>query len=77
MDVHKDQVTACVLVWGDNGHRQVRTHEFRTYRKELEKLRLWLYANKVQSVAMESTGVYWKPVWHVLEGHFPLLLANP
>ena len=51
--------------------------EFRTHWKELQKLKLWLYANQVMHVAMESTGVYWKPVWHVLEGHFPLLLANP
>lgn len=77
LDVHKDQVTACVLVLGDNGNRDVRIREFRTYRKDLERLRLWLYANKVKHVAMESTGVYWKPVWHVLDGHFPLLLANP
>jgi transposase len=66
-----------VLVLGEDGKREVRTREFRTYRKELQKLKLWLYANKVMHVAMESTGVYWKPVWHVLEGHFPLLLANP
>jgi transposase len=66
-----------VLVLGEDGKREVRIREFRTYRKELYKLRLWLYANKVMQVAMESTGVYWKPVWHVLEGHFPLLLANP
>lgn len=77
LDVHKDQVTACVLVFNAKGGRDVRKREFRTYRKEVEKLRLWLYANKVEHVAMESTGVYWKPVWHVLEGHFPLLLANP
>jgi transposase len=77
LDVHKDQVTACVLVLGEDGKREVRTREFRTYRKELQKLKMWLYASKVMQVAMESTGVYWKPVWHMLEGHFPLLLANP
>lgn len=77
LDIHKDQVTACVLILGDDGRREVRTREFRTYWKELQRLKLWLYANKVMHVAMESTGVYWKPVWHVLEGHFPLLLANP
>src|SRR5262249_37356616 len=48
-----------------------------TFWKELQRLKLWLYACKVEAVAMESTGVYWKPVWNVLEGHFPLLLANP
>lgn len=77
LDVHKDQVTACVLVLGDNGEREVRIREFRTYWKQLQKLKMWLYACKVKHVAMESTGVYWKPVWNVLEGHFPLLLANP
>jgi transposase len=77
LDIHKDQVTACVLVLGEDGRREVRIREFRTYRKQLQQLKLWLYASKVMQVAMESTGVYWKPVWHVLEGHFPLLLANP
>lgn len=77
LDVHKDQVTACVLVLGEDGQRDVRLKEFRTHRKELQKLKMWLYANKVMRVAMKSTGVYWKPVWHILEGHFPLLLANP
>jgi transposase len=77
LDVHKDSITACVLVIGDDSTREVRKKEFRTYLKQLEHLRLWLYACKVQYVAMESTGVYWKPIWNVLVGHFPLLLANP
>ena len=77
LDVHKDQITACVLVFEGKSERQIRKKEFRTYWKELQRLKMWLYANKVGHVAMESTGVYWKPVWHVLEGHFPLLLANP
>jgi transposase len=77
IDVHKDAVTVCVLVTGEEGRREVRKKEFRTYWKDLQRLKLWLYSSKVEAVAMESTGVYWKPVWHVLEGHFPLLLANP
>ena len=77
LDVHKSSITACVLVLGDKGQRRVRIKEFGAYLKELERLRLWLFACKVEAVAMESTGVYWKPVWNVLEGHFPLLLANP
>lgn len=77
LDVHKDAITACVLVLDEQGQRQVRTKEFRSYWKDLQRLKLWLYSCKVQHVAMESTGVYWKPVWNVLEGHFPLLLANP
>jgi len=77
LDVHKNMVTACVLVLGEHGSREVRKKEFPTYLSGLERLRLWLYACKVEYVAMESTGVYWKPVWNVLTGHFRLLLANP
>jgi transposase len=77
LDVHKDSITACVLVLDGKGQREVRTKEFQTYWKDLQRLKLWLYGCRVERVAMESTGVYWKPVWNVLEGHFPLLLANP
>ncbi len=77
LDVHKESVTACVLVLGEDGQREVRKKEFPTFWKGLQTLQLWLYACQVQSVAMESTGVYWKPVWNVLAGHFQLLLANP
>jgi transposase len=77
IDVHKDFITACVLVNEPGKQREVRRKEFRTYWSDLQKLKLWLYASNVEQVAMESTGVYWKPVWNVLEGHFPLLLANP
>lgn len=77
LDVHKDSVTACVLVFDPQGRREVRKKEFRTYWSGLQRLKMWLYASKVTRVAMESTGVYWKPVWNMLDGHFPLLLANP
>ena len=77
MDVHKDSVTACVLVYSDSPEPQVRKKEFSTHSKGLGTLRLWLFSQKVTHVAMESTGVYWKPVWQALEGHFQLILANP
>jgi len=77
IDIHKDFITACVLVNEPGKQREVRKKEFRTYWSDLQKLKLWLSASKVEQVGMESTGVYWKPVWNVLEGHFPLLLANP
>ena len=44
---------------------------------ELLRLAEWLHGHQVTHVAMEATGVYWKPVWHILEGQFELLLANP
>jgi transposase len=77
IDVHKDSVTACVLVYADGKEPEVRKKEFRTHFKALGNLRWWLFAQKVTHVAMESTGVYWKPVWQALEGHFELILANP
>ncbi|MCU1294807.1 MAG: putative transposase [Bryobacterales bacterium] len=77
IDVHKDSVTACVLVYSGLPEPEVRKREFATHKKSLGNLRLWLFAQKVTHVAMESTGVYWKPVWQALEGNFELTLANP
>jgi transposase len=77
IDVHKDSVTACALVYADGQEPQVRKKEFATHVQALGMLRLWLFSQKVSHVAMESTGVYWKPVWQALEGHFELILANP
>jgi len=77
IDVHKDSVTACVLIFGDGKEPEVRKKEFGTYFKALLNLKMWLLAQKVTHVAMESTGVYWKPVWQALEGNFKLILANP
>jgi transposase len=77
LDVHKDSVTACVLVYSGSPEPDIRKKQFETHWKALANLRLWLFAQKVTHVAMESTGCYWKPVWQALEGHFALLLGNP
>lgn len=75
LDVHKDTVVACVrLASGNQVSQDVRT--FGTTTKELLALSDWLSEQDCTHVAMEATGVYWKPVWHVLEGSFELLLAN-
>lgn len=75
LDVHKQTVVACARIVGDNPPRQeVRT--FATTTSGLLELADWLDSLGVEHVAMEATGVYWKPVWHVLEGHFQLVLAN-
>jgi len=76
-DVHKSSLTACVLVLGMKGEREVRLKTFAADLEELQRLRFWLFAQKVTHVAKESTGVYWKPVWNVLTGLCELLLANP
>lgn len=75
LDVHKQTVVACVRIAGDGApFQEVRT--FSTTTSGLLSLADWLESFGVQHVAMEATGVYWKPVWHVLEGHFELVLAN-
>lgn len=71
LDVHKKTVAACVRV---EGTQQVRT--FGTTVPELLVLRDWLVAHGVTHVAMESTGVYWKPIFYVLEDAFTCVLAN-
>jgi transposase len=74
LDVHKDTVVACVRCTTEPAHREVRT--FRTTTRELFELAEWLASHGVTHVAMEATGVYWKPVWHLLEERFELVLAN-
>jgi transposase len=76
LDVHKAQVTACVRVPGPRGRREQRVAEFQTTVQGLLALRDWLGAHEVTHVAMEATGVYWKPVWAILEDAFELLLVN-
>jgi transposase len=76
LDVHKDTVVACVrLVIDGKTVKEVRT--FSTTTADLMALSQWLAENKCTHIAMESTGVYWKPVWHILaDGEFELVLAN-
>ncbi|MCX4239058.1 IS110 family RNA-guided transposase, partial [Paraliomyxa miuraensis] len=75
LDVHKDTVVACVrTAKGRGASREIKT--FGTTTKQLIELFDWLAANEVSHVAMEATGVFWKPVWRVLEGGFELTLAN-
>jgi transposase len=77
MDVHKDTVVVCVLP-PDGEAGGVLRKTYGTFRNDLGRLRGWLKLLKVTEIAMESTGVYWRPVWNVLEGHeFQLLLVNP
>ena len=75
LDVHKDTVQACVRVPGPGG-RETHQHEFGTTTRELLALRDWLTAHGVTLVGMESTGVYWKPVYYMLEDAFECHLLN-
>jgi transposase len=76
LDVHKKTVVACVRSVGPDGvvTREVRT--FATMTADLLELADWLAERQVRHVAMESTGVSWKPVWHLLEDRFELMLVN-
>jgi transposase len=77
LDVHKETVVACVrvAVTGKKVTREVRT--FGTTTGELSALLAWLTEMQCSHVAMEATGVYWRPVWHILsEGDFEMVLAN-
>jgi transposase len=75
LDVHKRTITACVLKWlGSEWQKEIR--QFGTMTKDLLALSDWLVGKGCTHVAMESTGVYWKPVYNILEGQFELLVVN-
>ena len=76
LDVHKETVVACVRHMVD-GKVTAGVKTFKTTTEELMALSDWLSAEGVTHIAMEATGVYWKPVWHILsDGDFALVLAN-
>lgn len=77
LDVHKDTVVACVMVPGPAGQPLKVLRTFSTMTAELQRLAQWLQEQGVTHVAMESTGVYWKPLYNVLEGLFELVVVNP
>jgi transposase len=77
MDVHKDTVVVYVLGADGSTMSPVRK-TYGTFQGDLIRLRIWLKQLRVTHIAMESTGVYWIPVWNVLEDPaFTMLLANP
>jgi transposase len=76
LDVHKKTVVACIRRLGPDGAIDSQVRTYRTMTADLIALADWLDAEGVTHVAMESTGVYWKPVFHLLEGRFEVLLVN-
>jgi transposase len=76
LDVHKRSITACLLVSGAGGKGQHEIRRFGTMTRDLLELADWLQSQQVTHVAMESTGVYWKPVWNILEGQLEVVLVN-
>jgi transposase len=77
IDIHKDTIVICVLPTVGCGGQAVRK-TYGTFRNDLIRMRVWLKQLKVTEIAMESTGIYWRPVWNILENEgFRLLLVNP
>jgi transposase len=78
LDIHRDTVSACIRrrIRGQ-AEAVIEEQVFGTFTQELERLRSWLKKHHVHQVAMESTGVYWIPIWNVLEKAFTLTLVNP
>jgi transposase len=76
LDVHKKTVVACRIVPGPDGQPRKEIATFGTTTQELLRLADWLAEAGITHVVMESTGVFWKPVWNLLEGSFELLLVN-
>jgi transposase len=75
LDVHKDEVVACMR-WVEGREVRHEVRRFSTATRGLVELAAWLEESGCTHAAMEATGVYWKPVWHVLESHVELVLAN-
>jgi transposase len=76
LDVHKKTVSACVSLC-EGQSKQQETRVFGTFTRDLLALADWLKERGVTHVAMEATGIYWRPVWVVLEGHVEQMLVNP
>ncbi|MBV9102174.1 MAG: IS110 family transposase [Candidatus Eremiobacteraeota bacterium] len=76
LDVHKDSLVACVRIVDENGELQSFTQSFGTMVTDLLQLNDWLASYEVTIVGMESTGVYWKPVYALLETDFTCWLLN-
>src|SRR5262245_4847159 len=76
LDVHKASLTACLRAPGDRGDRRQEVRTFGTTTGELLRLVDWLRAAGCTHVALESTGIYWRPVYNLLEDHVELFLVN-
>src|SRR5215471_12157750 len=76
LDVHKKLIVACLISMNAAGERQKEIRCFTTMTKDILALAAWLATAGCTHVAFESTGVYWKPIWNLLEGQFEVLLVN-
>jgi transposase len=76
LDVHKKSVMACLITSAANGQCRKERQTFSTMTPDLVRLRQWLTERQCSQVAMESTGVFWRPVFNILEGHVEVMVVN-
>jgi len=77
LDVHRDNATACIAKGPfDKAEEELIVRDFPTMTSDIRKLSSWLKEHNVKTVAMESTGIYWKPIFNILEEGFEVILAN-
>jgi transposase len=76
LDIHKESIEACVRRMEADGRLHQNTHHWGTMTRDLQAMADWMAAQGVTHVAMESTGVFWKPIYNILEGRFTVLLVN-
>lgn len=76
MDVHKKNIVVCVMIGKEGEEPEIETRSFSTFTRNLYEMLSWLESKQITHVAMESTGIYWKPVYNILEGYFEIILAN-
>lgn len=75
LDVHRDSITACIMIgYGKQKRKFIKT--FPTFTCDIHALAAWLKTYDIQHVAVESTGIYWKPIFNVFEGNFEVILVN-
>jgi transposase len=75
LDVHRDIITACVMI-GKNSNKRKQIKTFSTFTCEIKELANWLKSLGIKHVAVESTGIYWKPIFNVFEEDFDITLVN-
>lgn len=76
LDVHKEKISACLIMSGCLGGQRTEVEEFGTFTEDLIRMRGWLLEHDCPILAMESTGIYWRPVHNVLEGYMEVILVN-
>ena len=76
LDVHKKKISACLITLDEHGQEQYDIQEFGTFTNDLLGMKEWLTNNACPIIAMESTGVYWRPIHNVLEGFMEVILVN-